>query len=85
MAVSYTAIMSTTLSIRADEQLLDALRKRASAQGKTVSEVVREILEEKLVERPLATRAGHLRGRLDSDSAASDPWRQQLRERNWRS
>ena len=54
--------MSKTLTIRTDDSLREALDQRAANQGKTVSEVVREILEQALVERPLASRIEHLRG-----------------------
>ena len=76
--------MRTTLTIRADESLLEALKARAAVQGKSVSEVARDILNEALAERPLSERIGHLRGQLDLQSGASDPWRERLRERNWR-
>jgi len=68
-----------------DESLVEALKRRAKAQGKTVSEVVREILQEALTEQPLATKTGHLRGRLKLPQKSDDPWRQQIRNRNWRS
>jgi len=77
--------MRTTLTVRTDEDLREALRQRAAAQGKTISTVVREILEEALTERPIGLRAGHLKGRLDRPTDDEDPWRRQLRERNWRS
>jgi len=77
--------VSTTLTVRTDEALSAALRQRAAAQGKTVSRVVREILEEALSERPMGLRAGHLKGRLEVPADGEDPWRRQLRERNWRS
>lgn len=76
--------MRTTLTIRTDENLLEALKARAAVQGKSVSEVAREILSEALAERPLSERIGHLRGQLDLRSNVSDPWRERLRERNWR-
>lgn len=76
--------MSTTLTIRTDESLRKALARRAEAQGKTVSEIVREILKEALVERPLSARIGHLRGGLRLPRESSDRWRQQIRDRNWR-
>lgn len=77
--------MRTTLTIRADDKLRAALQKRAAIQGKSISEVAREILSEAVAERPLSERVGHLRGRLDLQSGGvSDPWREQLRERNWR-
>ncbi|UCC81949.1 MAG: ribbon-helix-helix protein, CopG family [Gemmatimonadota bacterium] len=77
--------MGTTLTIRADDALRDALTERARAQGKTLSQLVREILEAALVERPLEKRAGHLRGRLMLREQATQPWRQSLRQHNWRS
>ena len=61
-----------------------ALEKRAKAQGLTVSELVRRLLEEAISERPMAQRAGHLKGRLELSDPGSDPWRKHLRERNWR-
>jgi hypothetical protein len=75
--------MSTTITIRADEALRDALTKKAKIEKKTVSEVVREILEEALVERPLAERVGRARGslRIAAEPAA---WQRHIRERNWR-
>jgi hypothetical protein len=77
--------MSTTITIRTDELLREALDKRAAASGKTVSELVREILEEALADRPLHVRAGHLKGRLRLPRKASEPWRKHLRRQNWRS
>jgi plasmid stability protein len=74
-----------TLSIQADEELQAALQERATLQGKTVSDLAREILREAIAQRPLGERVGHLRGRLELPSAPSDPWRSQLKERNWRS
>jgi plasmid stability protein len=76
--------MRTTLTIRTDANLRQALKERAAVQGKSVSEVAREILSEALAERPLSERIGHLRGKLDLESTPSDPWRERLRERNWR-
>jgi plasmid stability protein len=76
--------MSKTLTVRTDDGLHEALHNRAEAQGKTVSEVVREILEDALTERPLASRIGHLKGSLALPSP-KDPWRRKVKERNWRS
>lgn len=76
--------MRTTLTIRTDEKLREALRKRAALQGKTVSELAREILSEALEERPMSTRIGHLQGRLEHLPDTSDAWRKKIRERNWR-
>lgn len=77
--------MSTTLTIRADKTLRTALEQRARAQGKTVSELAREILEHALEERPLELKTGHLRGRLSLRQVQTESWRKALRARNWRS
>jgi len=77
--------MSTTITIRAEESLREALAEKAAVCGKTVSELVREILEEALADRPVKLRAGHLRGKLNLSRRVSEPWRKRLRERNWRS
>jgi plasmid stability protein len=76
--------MRATLTIRTDEKLRAALQKRAEFQGKTMSELAREILSEAVAERPMAERTGHLRGQLDLKPGGADPWRKRLKERNWR-
>jgi hypothetical protein len=53
-------------------------------QGKSVSEVARDILRAAVSERPLGARIGHLRGQLELPPDTSDPWRKQTRKRNWR-
>jgi hypothetical protein len=75
---------STTITIRTDKPLRDALAKRAKAEHKTVSQVVREILEQGLVERPMAERVGRLRGNLRIAEPAGS-WQREIRDRNWRS
>lgn len=77
--------MSTTLTIRADKALRAALERRAHAQGKTLSQVARQILSDALEERPLGLDTGHLRGRLKLRQEDAGSWREALRERNWRS
>jgi len=76
--------MNTTITVRTDEALRQALEDRARAQGKTVSQLVREILANALAQRPVGARAGHLKGRLLLREQASEPWRETLRRRNWR-
>jgi hypothetical protein len=68
-------MLTTTLTIRTDEALREALQKQADVQGNTVSELAREILAEAVAERPLAESIGHLRGQLDLAPGDSDPWR----------
>ena len=76
--------MNTTLTVRTDRNMREALEERARAQGLTVSELVRRFLEDAISERPLAQRAGHLKGRLERSGPVADVWRNHLRERNWR-
>lgn len=76
--------MNATLTIRTDPDLREALQRRAEMQGKSVSEVVREILHEAVAERPFGARVGHLKGKLKLPPSSDNPWRQQIRERNWR-
>lgn len=76
--------MNTTLTVRTDLAMRDALKERARAQGLTVSELVRRLLADAISDRPLGQRAGHLKGRLEPADPDSDAWRDQLRERNWR-
>jgi predicted transcriptional regulator len=76
--------MSTTITFRVDDELRRELEERASGLGKTLSEVVREILEAAVAREPIGERAAHLRGRLRLPRSNSEPWRRELRERNWR-
>jgi hypothetical protein len=82
--LSYNVHMSTTITIRTGERLREVLDEKAAAGGKTVSELVREILEEALTETPLRARAGHLKGRLSLPKETREAWRRRLRRRNWR-
>jgi plasmid stability protein len=77
--------MTTSLTIRTDPALKEALARRAEAKGVTTSDLAREILREALAERPLGQRAGHLRGTLEDSALPGDAWRKSLRARNWRS
>ena len=77
--------MTRTFTIRLGRPESDALARRAKTLGKTRSAVVRELLVDALVERPLAIKAGHLRGRLAIARRRRVSWRQELKARNWRS
>jgi plasmid stability protein len=76
--------MSTTLTIRTDERLRRALEARARLDGKSVSQIAREILAAALEPRPVGRRIGHLKGTLRLSEGRPEPWRAALRERNWR-
>jgi hypothetical protein len=75
--------MRNTITLRATPELRAALEKRAAVEHKTISDVVREILEHALTERPLAERIGKLRGGLRVAEPDND-WQRRIRERNWR-
>ena len=75
--------MRTTITIRADRALRDALARKAANESKSVSEVVREILEDALVDRSLAERLGRTRGSLRIAVTRSG-WQRQIHDRNWR-
>ena len=83
--LSYNVYVRTTITVRTDSSLRAALLDRAETQGKTLSELVREILEGAVLDRPLGGRIGHLKVRLSLSSSANEDWRKRLRDRNWRS
>ncbi|MBM4059905.1 MAG: ribbon-helix-helix protein, CopG family [Planctomycetes bacterium] len=76
--------MASTLTIRTDDALRAALDERAQAEDKTVSELVREILDAALSRRSFGERVDHLRGRLQLRRSGLSAWPRQVRERNWR-
>lgn len=66
-------LFETALTDYTDEKVNEALQARALLQGQ----------EEALKEQPLGERIGHLRGQLHLQQD-SDPWREHLRESNFR-
>jgi hypothetical protein len=76
---------TSTITVRTGEALRRDLEERAAAAGKSLSEVVREILEAAVSRQPIAGRVSHLKGSLRLPRSHSEPWRRELRERNWRS
>jgi hypothetical protein len=76
--------MSTTITIRADDELRRELEKRAAMLGKCLSETVREILIREVSRGSLGERLSPVRGSLRLEGSPEEPWRRRLRERNWR-
>ena len=76
--------MDATLTIRLDKQHREALRKRARAARKTESEVARELLAQGLEIRADWDNALKLKGCIKLPKDFTDPWRKQIRERDWR-
>ena len=73
----------TILAVRLDEDLREAVNRRAAVEGTTVSGFVRETLRAAVADQPIGERIRHLKGtvRLGGDG---DAWRTELRSRNWR-
>jgi hypothetical protein len=79
--------VTETLTIRLDRRQRQALRARAMAEGRTESDIVRELLDRQLnAAGSVGTRAARHIGRLDFDTATAerDPWRAHLRRANVR-
>lgn len=77
--------MTTTLTFRMEKEQRAKLRKRAAALGKSESELLREILDRELDERPLSERIGHLAGSITLSKEKEDDWAKDIRKQNWRS
>ena len=75
--------MDKTLTIRLNNSQDEALTARARVLGKTRSELVRELIDSGLEERPLGHRIGHMKGRLDVPSPRAG-WQRRIKDRNWR-
>lgn len=73
--------MNTTITVRTDEKLREELENRAAALGKSLSELVRDILSEAVSGAGMV----RLKGALTLPRHTTEPWRRQLRRRNWRS
>jgi hypothetical protein len=76
--------MTGTITVRVDRRQREALDRLARAVGKSLSELVRDILGQALDGRPLASRTAHLAGRLTPSPKAPDAFRARIRENNWR-
>jgi plasmid stability protein len=76
--------MATTITIRTDRNLRQELQRRAEADGKSLSEFIREILAAAVEPGPLGARTGHVQGRLRLTRRKAGAWRERIRARNWR-
>lgn len=79
--------MDTTLTIRLPAAQREALRRRAAAEKRSESALVREMIEREMQGGFDYDRVRHLVGSVKSDPNhwEKDPWRKHIRERNWRS
>ena len=79
--------MDTTLTIRLPAAQREALRRRAAAEKRSESALVRDLIEREMGRGCDYERVRHLVGSLKSEPThwERDPWRKQIRARNWRS
>jgi predicted DNA-binding protein len=79
--------METTLTSRLPKRQRDALKRRAAAEKRTESALVRELIDREIERAFNFERVRHLVGSIASSTKhwAKDPWRKHIRERNWRS
>jgi predicted DNA-binding protein len=79
--------METTLTIRLPKRQREALKRRAAAEKRTESALVRELIDREMQRGFNFERVRHLVGSVASPAKhwAKDPWRKHIRQRNWRS
>lgn len=78
--------METTLTIRISKAQREALKRRAAAQKRSESALVREIIEQELNRGFDYERVRHLVGSvtIDREEARTDAWAEHIRRNNWR-
>jgi hypothetical protein len=79
--------METTLTVRLPFKQREALRRRAAAEKRSESAVVRELIDREMRRGFEFDRVRHLVGSITSRPKhwEKDAWRKHIRERNWRS
>ena len=78
--------MDRTLTLRLSAAQRAALRRRAQAEGKSESAVVRQLLEQDLDRGFEFARVQHLVGVVSAPVRhwEKDAWRSKIRQHNWR-
>jgi predicted DNA-binding protein len=78
--------MDSTLTIRLPAAQRRALKRRAAAEGRSESALVREMIEREMNRGFDFERVKHLIGsvRTDRKRMRKDPWAQHIRRMNWR-
>jgi predicted DNA-binding protein len=79
-------MMDTTLTIRLPRRQREALKRRAAAEKRSESALVREMIDREMHRQFDFDRVRHLVGSIASRPKhwARDSWRKHIRERNWR-
>jgi hypothetical protein len=78
--------MDTTLTIRLGTKQREALRRRAAAERRSESALVRDMIDREIQRGFDFDRIRHLVGSIASMPShwEKDPWRKHIRQRNWR-
>jgi predicted DNA-binding protein len=78
--------MESTLTIRLPAKQREALRRRAAAEKRSESALVRDLIEQEIQRGFDFDRVRHLVGSIASPSKhwEKDPWRKHIRRRSWR-
>jgi predicted transcriptional regulator len=79
--------METTLTIRLPRKQRDALRRRAAAEKRSESALVRDLIDREIQREFNMDCVRHLVGSIASGPRhwEKDSWRKHIRQRNWRS
>jgi predicted DNA-binding protein len=78
--------METTLTIRLSGKQREVLKRRAAAEKRSESALVRDLIDREINRGFDFNRVRHLVGSIASSPKhwAKDPWRKHIRQRNWR-
>ena len=78
--------MDTTLTIRLPKKQRETLRRRAAAEKRSESALIREMIDREMNRGFDFERVRHLVGSIASAPKhwEKNPWRKHIRQRNWR-
>jgi hypothetical protein len=78
--------METTLTIRLGAKLREALKRRAAAERRSESALVRDMIDREIQRGFNFDRIRHLVGSIASQPThlEKESWRKQIRHHNWR-
>ena len=86
LQTGYLLIVETTLTIRLPAKQREALRRRAAAEKRSESALVRDMIDREIQRGFDFDRIRHLVGSVASPPRywEKDSWRKHIRQRNWR-
>ena len=82
----YLRVVKTTLTIRLPARQREALKRRAAAERRSESALVRDMIDREIQRGFDFDRIRHLVGSITSPARhwEKDSWRKHIRQRNWR-